>query len=869
MPALKVTTKTKVITGFSLALSVIVVALHLTYSSFTQLLHSVSILSQPNVKLVKLQHTLADMATAESSIRAYTLTTNNKHLDAYLSNMETVDCQIDSLRLFFARTQAERLQVDSVSALLQAKKQRLEQYIALKKQHRDYNYSGEVMQQIASSAVNPPKATTIKRSTTTTISERAATEDTKPQAEEKNRRSLLSRIFSKKPEEPKPEEAPALKSIPQVTVRQNTSVDSSKASTTEVAELGQVRRILNDVQRKANRNESMLLKQELALLQQDKQIMDKIRAMIYKLEQHELKQAAVNSAHAKKVAHNTSLTLLLIGVFGLVIGIAFILLILRDITRSNLYKKQLIRARKEAVQLARTKEAFLANMSHEIRTPLHTVLGYAEQLKNSPLQLQQQEQLQAIHNAGEHLLHIANDVLDLSKLEAGKVQVQITEFSLPTLLQEVEQAFVLKAKGKGIGFRIELSEQLQQPLQGDPVCLKQVLFNLADNAIKFTHQGEVCIQAHLKSERRGIMVVEIVVSDTGIGIPPEKVEHIFGEFNQADSSIIRQYGGTGLGLAISKRLAEMQNGGLYLQSTPGKGSAFSLILSMRKGNRIAASASKAPVRQAQETLKSKQVLVIDDDAYSRNLCEMVLQRWGAIVTLAEDGYAALEAVSRQAFDLVLTDIQLPGMSGKALARAIRKKNPHIPIVALTANIMSNSSNFFAKTGISDYLLKPFSEQALLHTLTKAISQASTEPMKQHAQKPQHNKQTETPAAPPLYDLTEMRLFAGNDQEALLAILEVLVTDHHQNLKKLAQAFDEGNWQGLGIVAHKMLTAFKHLKAHHIADPLLKLEQLLHQENTPDKAQLEKLVKHLQLSITLVLDNLRQEIKQLSARELEV
>jgi signal transduction histidine kinase/DNA-binding NarL/FixJ family response regulator len=874
MRSSKENTKAKVVIGFTLALSVVAIAIYLTYSSFTQLLNSVSVLSQPNAKLAKLQHTLADIATAESSIRAYTLTTEDKYFKAYLGNLETIHSQIDTLCSLMQGNPEELAQIDSISYLLLAKKETLEQHVALKKERRRRNYYSErALRQITSSASEQPATTTINQRTTTTISDRLAfnLEQPAPNIEpqqEQSRKGFLSKIFSKKSEnKPRNEDPPLPVIIPQINVKQEFSADTSQASSTQMAPMAQVRSVLHNVQREVQKQEAALIAKEMELLQQDKQIMDQVRRMIYELEKHELQQARASSEKAQEVARKTSLILLLVGVFGLGSGIAFIFVILRDLTRSSKYKAELRRSRKEAIQLARAKEAFVANISHEIRTPLNVVLGFSEQMAHTRLQEQQQEHLQAIRNAGEHLLHIVNDVLDLSKLEAGKLHLHLAPFEMKQLLAEVEQSFKLKANTKGIGFTCSLDEQLHGHLLGDCLRLKQVLFNLVDNAIKFTHNGEVSVQCRMKSQRRGRVVTVIEVSDTGIGIPMEQTAHVFGEFNQADDSIIRKYGGTGLGLSISKKLVEMQEGSLTLLSTPGQGTTFTIVLPLQR----VAAVVEEPLQQPQlqkataAVLAGKSVLVIDDDAYSRTLCQLILNRWHMQVTLANDGQEALEAIRTKHFDVVLTDIQLPGMSGKAVARAIRKENATVPILALTANIMSSNKRFFAKTGISDYLLKPFKEQELRDKLSKALTSVAI-PEDTTAAGIASLAELPAPAAVEnLYTLEEISTFAGGDSEALVAILEVLVADHRQSLGKLQEAVDEENWQQAGELAHKMKTAFRHLQASSVIPALDALEQLLHQPN-PQVEQIPALAAQLQQDADKVLSALEAELEQLKATE---
>ncbi|PRY14856.1 CHASE3 domain-containing protein [Pontibacter ummariensis] len=858
--------RVKVVIGFGLALSIFVFAIYLTYTSFTQLLHSVNVLSKPNRKLIELQHTLATISTAESAIRAYTLTTKEEHFKSYLCHLDTIQNQIDSLQLLMKNSPQELAQVDSVSALLKEKQKSMERFVALKKQQKKNNYSNKALQQIASTAEEKPLATTITQHTTTTISDRLSLHQQEDEQKEtrrekekprENKRGLFSRIFSKKEKQVPEDTMPPKVIVPQLNVTREVAIDTS-ASTAPVAPLAKVRRILHNVQREADQKEEQLEAEELALLQNDKQIMDQVRDMMYKLEHYEQDQARQNAEQVKAVAHETSVTLLIIGLLGLGSGGAFMLLILRDVTRSDNYKSRLIKAQKEAVQLARAKEAFVANMSHEMRTPLNVILGFTQQLNHTALDTQQQEHLQAVNGAGQHLLHIVNDVLDLSKIEAGKLDITPTPFSLKQLLTEVEQAFALKASSKHIAFKCQAEETIPDALQGDVLRLKQVMFNLVDNAIKFTHEGQVQVNAKLKSRRRSRVVVSITVADTGIGIPEERLQHVFGEFNQADDSILRKYGGTGLGLSISKKLVEIQGGTLSVSSQHNRGTAFTVVLPLQESKETVPATPAVAVPQA-PAFNGYTALVVDDDAYSRTLCNLILSRWGIEVHLANDGQEALALVQQHQYDVVLTDIQLPGMSGKTVARNIRKQDKKVPIIALTANVLSNDSDFFKNTPIKTHLLKPYTEQELHQKLAETLP---TLPVTIAPDKEQVEAQPNEPTGETgLYSLHEMRLFTGQDNQTLAAVLEVLLADQQQSLEQLSAVAKQEDWEKAGNIAHKMLTGFRHLQAYTVIPHLQELEQVLHgaKANTKD---LQKVVAETEQKTQRVLAALQKELEAL-------
>lgn len=877
MSIIRDNTKAKVIIGFGTGFAIVMLAIYLTYTSFTRLLYSVEVLAQPNIKLVKLQHTLASMASAESSIRAYTLTTEERHFKTYISNLDTIHSQIDSLRLMMATSPSELAQVDSMAFLLQTKKKSLKQYVELKKEQKRNDYSDKALRQIASAAMPKAASTTIRQRTTTTVitdvSPPAAAEEKEEEkqaeAPKEPKKTLFGSIFSKKAEkqalQPSPQIVPKVL-MPQLNITKEIEIDTNAAGGGKVADLARIRRILNRIQQEANRDEQELTAKAIALLKEDKKMMDQIRSMMYGLENYEMLRARQRSQLARSEAKQTSLVLLLIGVAGLISGVAFILLILRDITRSDHYKSRLILASKDAVQLARAKEAFLANMSHEMRTPLNVILGFTQQLRHTSLQPQQSDHLQAIHGAGQHLLHIVNDVLDLSKIEAGKLSINHGPFRLPQLMAEIEQAFALKASGKGIRFICIKDDEFPDDLVGDQMRLKQVLFNLVDNAIKFTPKGRIEVYFHLKAQRRTRVVASISVTDTGIGIPPERLEHIFGEFNQADNSILRKYGGTGLGLSISKKLVEMQGGTLSVRSTQGEGTTFSMVVPLQKSELVPVEIASVPLPREQ-AFSGLRALVVDDDAYSRTLCELILNRWGMEVYLANDGQEAVQLAERMKFDVVLTDMQLPGMSGKEVARTIRKTDGQVPIMALTANIMGNDKNFFSNTPIETFLLKPFTEEDLYGKLAKLLPTdiIIPEPPAPQLPAPQALIGNTTPTR---YNLAEIQQFTGPDTGMLVSVLDVMLEDQYQNLQLLLEAQQEDDWEAVANMAHKMLTAFKHLKAYSVTPALEALEQGLRQKNA-NVQQMEALVALVNREATQILQDVEEALENLRMPEPQI
>lgn len=381
----------------------------------------------------------------------------------------------------------------------------------------------------------------------------------------------------------------------------------------------------------------------------------------------------------------------------------------------------------KAGQASKTKSEFLANMSHEIRTPMNGIIGFSNVLADSGLTDEQMGYTNIIRQSGQNLLRLIDDILDLSKIEAGKVDIEMIYCSLKDMLNTIEPLMRNRASEKGIEFKIVTAESLPAHMRTDPTRLNQCLLNLAGNAIKFTEEGHVYINVSLQ-ENDGKPFIRFDVEDTGIGIAADKQENVFDAFIQADGSTTRKFGGTGLGLTITRRLAKVMGGTLSLSSEAGKGSVFSLLIPA--GVEVANEAvldkfSSAEQTEATGNTKdaelSGSVLVAEDDPVNQKLIKALLERMGLEVSVVDDGELAVEEALKRSYDLILMDIQMPVMNGYEAARALREKGVNTSIVALTANAMKGDREKCIDAGCDDYLSKPIDQQKIKKVLEKYIS----------------------------------------------------------------------------------------------------------------------------------------------------
>ncbi|KWO49716.1 hybrid sensor histidine kinase/response regulator [Burkholderia sp. MSMB1459WGS] len=483
-----------------------------------------------------------------------------------------------------------------------------------------------------------------------------------------------------------------------------------------------------------------------------------------------------------------------------------------DITSQKAVERHLDDARRAADAANDAKSAFLATMSHEIRTPLNAILGNLELIGREPLTGTQSERLHTVEGASSTLLDLINDILDLSKIEAGQMTIEAIPFDLAETIRQTGAMFEPLAAAKGLQYDIVVDDALAPRYVGDPTRIRQIAANLVANAIKFTSRGEVTLEVYLRDDTDPASPVAIGVSDTGIGMTDAQRASLFKPFTQADTSISRRFGGTGLGLALTKRLATMMDGTIDVKSEAGLGSTFVVTLPLH----AATDAASAQHDDADDTAAlpalAARVLVVDDHPVNRTLQQSQLAALGYAADAADDGAAALRRCADTRYDLVLTDLNMPGMDGYTLARVLRAQYPDLPVVASTAHASADERARCAEAGIVAVLVKP----VLLDTIDRTVRRFA-------------NVATARPRASALIDLAEGPLPPD---------VQVLLTDSvERSLAAIRAALANDDLRALRDELHALRGAFATIHEHAVADAVGDMQDAVRAGNTASLATL--------------------------------
>jgi len=517
-----------------------------------------------------------------------------------------------------------------------------------------------------------------------------------------------------------------------------------------------------------------------------------------------------------------------------------------EITWRKRMELKLKRARQEAEESSKAKENFLVNMSHEIRTPMNVIMGMSRHLSGLIKDKKQDELLQSIISAANNLLVIINDVLDISKIEAGKLEIEKVGFRPRKFMQEAKNILSFKAEEKGISFRCELSDDVPEILVGDPFRLNQLLLNLGGNAVKFTEEGSVDCTVLLQRAQGEDVQLRFIIEDTGIGIDQDKIEEVFESFRQESNSVSRQYGGSGLGLTISRELTRLMGGSLHLESQKGLGTRVVLDLPFKIGS---AQEIESPEEETEKTgqLNDVKILVVEDNLMNQSLAQSVLESYGAKTLGVSNGNDAINQLSKESFDLVLMDLRMPGMDGFETTQIMRNRlQLKTPVIALTASTRSELKHDLGKVGINDYLLKPYQEGSLIRKIMNHLGKKQL-----HTNEPIAR---EVKDSGKIYDTRKLEAFTAKNPDFLKRMLQLFIEEMTSGFRDLKAAVEQNDLVKVGDLAHRMKPGVDQLMITDLYEGVKLIEQL-GKKNDPN-GELPALVEAMEQLLHKAIDQIK-------------
>jgi PAS domain S-box-containing protein len=514
-----------------------------------------------------------------------------------------------------------------------------------------------------------------------------------------------------------------------------------------------------------------------------------------------------------------------------------------DITEQKNLEHELIKSRETAENLSRAKENFLANMSHEIRTPMNAIMGMSSQLTKTALNPQQRFYLDTIHSAADNLLVIINDILDLSKIEAGKLTLENIGFHLEPILNRSINVLEHKAEEKGLVLsRVYMDSRVSPILLGDPYRLNQVMLNLLSNSIKFTDKGSISVAVELISDQPLTQTIRFAIKDTGIGMDDEYIGHLFEKFSQEYESVTRKYGGTGLGMSICKELIELMEGKISATSKKGEGTTIVFEIPFRKGTE--ADLPEEPVAVQENAIKDRSILVVDDNDMNRLVASTVLKYYGAFVLEAASGEESLTCLADKNIDLILMDIQMPGLNGIETTKRIRANGRNIPIIAMTANALKGESEKCLAAGMNDYISKPFKEEELINIISRWVNE--------NDKSIQPKKQDEDMPAAQLYDLSSLQSISKGNDEFIKKMIRMFCEQTPRLVTDMVDSYQKGDISNMASIAHKIKPSIDNLNISELKQTIRDIESAAKKNFNPNKLN-EDLDNTLKIITSVVND----------------
>ncbi|NBP68089.1 MAG: response regulator [Cytophagia bacterium] len=762
--------KQKVIAAFCIAIVAIGLAGLITYYSFNELLLTVDKLAEPNIKIESLNNFFRQITSLDQELRAKAIENPRLATTTFLQESKALMAQLDSLDNLGWSDSTQVVRLANIRRILQKRNKLFLTYLQAKLSTSQNFKTSNQLDSLSRYLIN---YTAGADTSVITSNKKVTTKRYENIEEEEKQKGFFNRLFSKKKK--KEDELPRIEIEEELSTTTDTL--SVYRENNAIEEIGQ---IVKSLEADSRLQRKMILQREIDFIDENTKLLTQVIGIVRDVEQEELEKIELNYSIASALASKSTMLIATVVLIFILSSVILLSMILFDITKTRYYRQQLIKAKEEAENLGKLKQQFLSNMSHEIRTPLQSIIGFSDLAANKD---SASEEIKAIQQASDHLLHVVNEILDFTRIDSGKLVLQRIPFTLSKVLDDVCKSIQIQATQKGLEF-INVSEgPTETVLLGDPYRLRQILFNLLGNAIKFTEQGFVKLKVVVENNTYR-QNCRFVISDSGIGINPEDHIKIFEEFEQIINTNQYARAGSGIGLAIVKSLVAAQYGQIEVDSAPGAGAVFTVTLGFDKapaGSKIAEDEIKVTRNQ------QAKILMVDDDALILRFCENIFKKHHIDYTSYQFPKELLAANNLQTFTHILIDIRMPGMRGDELMLLLKDKTqPSVNFIAITAHALAEQKQQLLDAGFDKVLIKPFREIDLL----QLISQVN--PTDVIAVKSDEG-----------FDFSLLDRLTMNDPVAREEIVQQFIQDTEQDLYALHKEMTEQNAAGVREIIHRL------------------------------------------------------------------
>jgi signal transduction histidine kinase/CheY-like chemotaxis protein/HPt (histidine-containing phosphotransfer) domain-containing protein len=800
---MKISLQAKIGMLMTLAILIISATGYLSFRSLSRIVSSIQVKSKPDMRLVIIREITSDLEKAENSVRMFIHTRKQKDIGPYYSTIALFDSKLERLHDASLKDTVLLNQIDTIRKLMEENIVNWNLMLTLYHNDSVDNYIRKLSTRMAVAASN----------------------------DKENEGSILRRVFGKK--------------------------------TPNTLDQKKIIQDLNTIERQDSIKNTRLLTAEAHLASTGNEIRERFYILISKMEEEVNNSLKSNAMAADKLALQTYRWLAGFTILGSMLVIMVLIVVARYVRRSRDYQKALIKSKEETEKLAQMREQFMANMSHEIRTPVNAIYGFSEQLLYRSFDDKNSQILQIIKSSADHLVKLVNDILDFSKLQAGKIVLEPVHFEIKKAFVEVQLLFETRASEKNTRLYYTISESTPPVLFGDSYRLKQILFNLVGNSVKFTKDGEIHFSVDFQQQSNDGFNLILRVSDTGIGIREDMKYKVFEDFTQEEIDTSKKYGGTGLGLSIVKKLVELHHGSISLESKKNKGTLITCIMPYGKGNAKQLPAL-VPTLQIPAYFNKLKILIVDDEEYNRLLFKTILNRWRVQYDEAGDGQTAVDLVKANRYDMVFMDIRMPQLDGLMstvfIRKELKRKEADLPVIAISATHTAEDIQKFRNAGMNTFLAKPFTERMLLEVMSSLLKDDQNRP-----EPPPVNTEPETvhekQLIDPDIDLSDLYHMANHDKPFIMALLAQFIESTEKGLKDIAESIEKGDPGKAAETAHKISAPCKHVGAKVLYSYLKSIEKDSNQNN--GLSELKKLLLESEKEFKFIKNILQGHLLKMS------